>query len=321
MTGLIPLWLNQSLAALLALATQSPAVPPITPGSAPAPIDYVTTGRETGNRMTVDVHVDSVGPFRFLIDTGAERTVISRAMVNQLGLVPDSTIRVLGLAGSVNVDMVELPSLRLGKQQFDWLQTPVLDGEHMGVDGILGLDGLQNQTVMLDFRKGLIGLEAKTGRRSSKGYEIVVSARRKSGQLIITNALIGGVKVAVVLDTGAQSSIGNPALQARLRGRMTLEGQTQLQSVTGQSLIAEFGVAREFRMGDLRFAEMPLAFADSPVFKELELTDRPALLLGMSTLSRFDRVAIDFAGKKILFDVPDQQGQYIEFGGFSGRLK
>ncbi len=51
--------------------------------------------------------------------------------------------------------------------------------------------------------------------------------------------------------------------------------------------------------------QVPIGYADTPVFAQLGLDDRPALILGMQNLRVFDRVAIDFADRRILFDLPD----------------
>src|SRR5215218_6855957 len=56
------------------------------------PIDRTTTtdevaiGRDIGDRMTVAVSVGGRGPYRFLVDTGSERTVISRQLAHRLQL-------------------------------------------------------------------------------------------------------------------------------------------------------------------------------------------------------------------------------------------
>ena len=47
-----------------------------------------------------------------------------------------------------------------------------------------------------------------------------------------------------------------------------------------------------------------IAFAEAPAFEALGLHKKPALLLGMRDLRSFDRVAIDFATRRILFDLP-----------------
>ena len=46
-------------------------------------------------------------------------------------------------------------------------------------------------------------------------------------------------------------------------------------------------------------------YAQQEVFDVLNLTRRPALLLGMRELRLFKRVAIDFAAKRIYFDLPN----------------
>ena len=55
----------------------------------------------------------------------------------------------------------------------------------------------------------------------------------------------------------------------------------------------------------MTMTRVPIGYADSPVFAQLGLDDRPALILGMRSLRAFDRVAIDFADRRILFDLPD----------------
>ena len=48
-------------------------------------------------------------------------------------------------------------------------------------------------------------------------------------------------------------------------------------------------------------------FANSPTFHALDLSDEPALILGMSELKLFRRVAIDFKTRRVLFDLPPQR--------------
>ena len=47
-----------------------------------------------------------------------------------------------------------------------------------------------------------------------------------------------------------------------------------------------------------------IAFADAPPFRKLGLDKRPALFLGMTQLKLFRRIAIDFAMREVLFDLP-----------------
>ena len=90
--------------------------------------------------------------------------------------------------------------------------------------------------------------------------------------------------------------------------RKRLSEQTKLTSVTGQQIVADIVYARRIRLGNLDLSQMPVAFADAPPFVRLGLHEKPALLLGMGQLRAFNRVAIDFESKKILFDIPPQDG-------------
>ena len=208
--------------------------------------------------------------------------------------------------------MVYVPELTLGTKSYDSLITPVLQARHIGADGILGLDGLQDQRILFDFVANQISIEdsAKPRTRASR-REIVVTARRKSGQLIFTEATISGVKVNVIVDTGAQVSIANPVLQKRLVQRAKELGQDNvLIAVTGDTLGVEFGRARDFRIGRAQFANISVAFADAPPFKRLGMAKKPALLLGMDVLRKFDQVAIDFERRKIHFIIPKKARYY-----------
>ncbi|MCA1661417.1 MAG: aspartyl protease family protein [Novosphingobium sp.] len=266
-------------------------------------VDVIKTDRDGHGRMTVPVRIGRHGPYDFLIDTGAERTVLARGLAERLGLVPNGRATLMGVAGSLPVDLVDVEEVKLGSRSFYDLSAPLLEGSNIGADGIIGLDGLQNQRVLIDFKRNLIAVDDARALGGNRGYEIIVRARRRGDQLIMTNAVVDGVKTDVIIDTGAQNSIGNRALQRALSRRRE-SGQTQLTSVTGQRIMAEIVFTRRIRIGDLDLTQMPVAFADAPPFKKLGLHEKPALLLGMGQLRAFQRVAIDFETRKIFFDLP-----------------
>lgn len=264
----------------------------------------VLAGRADANdRMTVPVQIGTNGPYRFLIDTGSQKTVLSTDLAAQLALAPISKRRIVGMAGIDTADSAEVDELALGRRSFYGLTVLLFESEHIGADGIVGIDSLQSQRVLLDFARNRMAIgDAKTLGGNS-GYEIVVTARRRSGQLIMTNAVIDGVRTDVVIDTGSDTSIGNRALQAALGQRRDL-GQAVLTSVTGQRITADMGYARRFQVGDINISNIVIAYSDGPAFAALKLAERPALMLGMRELRLFRRVAIDFSTRKVMFDLP-----------------
>ncbi len=266
-------------------------------------VELLAIGTDRADRMTVPVRVLEKGPFNFLIDTGAQNTVLSTALASRLALVPTARARLIGIAGTEMVDTVEIEQLDLGRRSYYNLLAPLLEQRHIGADGILGLDSLQGQRVLIDFRTNAMTIGDAASLGGNKGFDIVITARRRSGQLIMTEAKIDGIKVDVVIDTGAETSIGNLPLQRALSRRRGSE-TTILQSVTGQSVEAQIGFATSLVIDKVSLNNVLIAYTDSPAFAALELGKRPALLLGMRDLRSFDRVAIDFATRKILFDAP-----------------
>lgn len=266
-------------------------------------VELLTVGTDRQGRMTVPVRVLEKGPFNFLIDTGAQNTVLSRALADRLLLVPSARARLIGIAGTEMVDTVQIEQLDLGRRSFYNLLAPLLEERHIGADGILGLDSLQGQRVLIDFRTNAMTIGDAASLGGNKGFEIVITARRRSGQLIMADARIDGIRVDVVIDTGAETSIGNLPLQRALSRRRQGE-TTVLHSVTGQSVEAQIGFANALVIDKVSLNNVSIAYTDSPAFAALGLGKKPALLLGMRDLRSFDRVAIDFSTRKILFDTP-----------------
>ena len=95
---------------------------------------------------------------------------------------------------------------------------------------------------------------------------------------------------------------GNRALQRRLRSRAT--GAWSSTDVAGATLRSDMAVIDEVRIGRAGLSDVPVGFADSPAFAALGLEEKPTLILGMGNLRPFERVAIDFASRRVLFDVP-----------------
>lgn len=307
--------------ALAAVATQ---LAPVTaaapeaavPGTAAIPeIDIIALEQERYRRMTVPVTIGDAGPFRFMLDTGAQATVVSRALADRLALNDRRTAILVGMASRKEVETAAIYDVGLGSRSFYIRSAPVVDGVNIGgADGILGLDSLQNQRVLLDFANQQILVADAEELGGNRGYEIIVKARQRLGQLIITEAQLDGIRVAVVVDSGAQNSLGNPALFRRFR-RGRHMGESEVTDINGEVLSGMVRLGAELNVGRAKLQNIPIMFADSPTFAALGLADEPAIILGMSELKLFQRVAIDFKTRRVLFDLPPQAR--IARGGIS----
>jgi predicted aspartyl protease len=289
------------------LAAQAPtgSALPLDPADPP---EVVRTSPDLDERVTIPISIDGKGPWNFVIDTGSQRTVIARDLAQHLALPERSTVTIVSMTGRSETRTVAVPRLRFGKGTIDDIEAPVLEGEHLGAAGLLGLDSLHAKRLTLNFKTGRMEIVGSGRLRQARDPDtIVVEARRKRGQLILLDSEVNGMRVNIMLDTGTRYSIGNLALRDKLLAKKRAPDTilTTLTSVTGGTMTGEVGRIGTVRMGRVNLSQVPVVFADASPFAELGLRDKPALLLGISALRGFDRVAIDFGRGKVDFLLPD----------------
>lgn len=260
------------------------------------------------DRMTVPVRLSGTGPYRFLIDTGASRTAISRDLANRLRLEPGPLASMHSMTGVSSVGTATVPHLDLDAKQLTNIEAALLERTNMGADGILGLDSLHSQRILFDFRAQTLTVVPSRERVYEEDGTIVVTARRRNGRLIITHARADNARVTVVIDTGAQVSIGNQALRRKLAGARQLKHSqpVELLSVTGEMLAGEYMIVKSLEIGGITLHNLAVVFVDSHMFRQLDLDRKPALLLGMNGLRAFEKVSIDFARMRLQVVVPEE---------------
>lgn len=260
------------------------------------------------DRMTVPVRLGGTGPYRFLVDTGADRTAISRELVSQLQLPSSGGVELHSVSGVSSVRTARVRNLELTHPPEQSIDAAVLDRANIGADGIVGVDVLRSQRVQFDFATQTMSVvpSAAPDFKAEAGT-IVVSARRKNGRLIVTDADVDGHGLTVVLDTGSEITIGNSALRRSLQGSSLIDPQrtVELESVTGQKIIGDYMVVPAIKIGGIGLTNLAIVFTDAETFKQLRLHNRPAILLGMNAIRAFKRVSIDFANRKFRVVLPE----------------
>jgi predicted aspartyl protease len=319
-----PLVLGITLGWAAALAAQTPAAPqpaaqtpPPSPEQTfikPATIDNTleVTGeavaaKEVNTRMEVGVLVEGKGPYRFFVDSGADRTVVSLGLAARLKLPPGPTVILHSTGSARATSTVRIESIRVGASTIRDIAAPALPERFLGGDGMLGIDALIDQRLTINFDKKTVVVQDTHKPDPPAGPdEVVITARRRKGQLILTHA-DAGVPIAAVIDTGTVVTVGNSALRERLmRHRRQPLGTTTLISVTGDVIPADLLSVPEIRVGDLVLHNVLIAFSDVPPFKLFGLDKEPAILLGTDILSSFKRVSLDFRRRKVRFTLYPQ---------------
>jgi len=262
--------------------------------------------QDFGARMTIAVMLGAAGPFQFIVDTGADTSVIASEIADALALPPGRDVRVHGLTGVELVRTVKAPPLGLGPLTLATRELPAMPRERLGCDGLLGMDVLKNNRLVLDFRNRRMEIRPAAGRYLDRMDPRFVSvpADDRYGRLTVIDAVANGAVANAFIDSGATMSIANPALaKAMLRKRRwTGVGPLiQVAGVTDHVISGEGRVIKRLRVGALTFNHIPVIIADVHLFQRWNLRDKPAILLGVDVLRLFARVELDYGRRRMLF--------------------
>lgn len=141
-----------------------------------------TSFRRTPDRITLDAEtvdldgtwcrqyfmvaamIDGHGPFRLLLDTGATNTIITPAMLDRMGVVPDSTSQKTRGGGGKTVTasgQYRIGSLRSGGVTISSFDTLVMDLTKFApaigpIDGILGYTAFRGATLTIDYPAAVV---------------------------------------------------------------------------------------------------------------------------------------------------------------------
>ena len=261
--------------------------------------------RKVQTRMTVEVQVNGRGPYHFVVDSGADTSAVGLGLARDLQLPLGTPVLLNAITDRNLVDRVKVASLTIGPSTISNLELPALSESNLGGDGMIGIDALVRQRLLLDFERRVIKVEDAAKPPPRYPDEIVITAKRQRGQLILTEVRAGGVTLNAIIDTGSEISIGNLALRDRLlkSARNQKVWTVAATGVTGKTVDLQLGTIRELRLGSVTLGNVPLAFADVPPFTVFGVNDQPALLLGTDLLETFRRVSLDFHARKVRFQL------------------
>jgi predicted aspartyl protease len=303
------------------------AAPPSASAAKPDPSDMLfaaPTRVDRAGRIVVPVFIDGKGPFRFLVDTGANGSMISSALVSALGLASKQADdeRVQGTTGIELLPCVTIDDLRISSIVKHDIHMPVSPSPVMsGLGGILGMAGFGPVRVLVDFRRNRVEIDRSSNRRV-EGY-LGVQAERTSGGLLMIPVLVGDVPVEAVIDTGAEETLGNAALrEALLRRAARHPEHAKIYGVTRQVSDGGISLSPWITLGPVVIQGVGIVYSDIPIFKIWHLDSRPALIIGMNVLGSVDALILDYPRALVYLRPVDtgvsidieQQMSYIKHG-------
>ena len=267
------------------------------------------SAKEAADRLTVPVHINGNGPYRFIVDTGADRTVLATEVGMELGLVHGPRVLLNGVVQSRITDTVAIRHLAFGSNATGNFSVPTIPRSLLDADGYLGLDFLDGHRVTFDFKGGLLQVSDSRPKFSAdwtRPSEARIHTFGSSGHLRSLDCRVDGVSTAAFVDSGAEVSAANGPLLTALSRRnpsFGVIGDMELIDITGGQIQGKVAMVKQIRLPGLAFDDCPLVIANFQVFKAWGLTRAPALLIGMNVLRQFSRVSIDYRLKELRFDL------------------
>jgi|SRR5262245_6403055 len=146
-------------------APGAPAPPPGAPNAPGAKASGETSLRFVpGQRIMVDATINGNGEAKLLLDTGADKTVISPRALQAAGVRitgPTTTAEVAGATGTGQMQFVVIESLEVGSARVGRMPVGSQDVPIQGADGVLGRDFLDQFNVSIDSTRGVVTLSPK----------------------------------------------------------------------------------------------------------------------------------------------------------------
>jgi len=270
----------------------------------------IAAATDAASHLKVAVRIDGNGPYHFVIDTGADRTVLATEVADELGLFHGEKAKLQGVVRAVFADTVSIRTLSFGSITCRHLAVPTLSRSLLDADGYLGLDCLDGHRVTFDFKNHVLQVSEPRARFSAnwtRENEARIRASGSSGHLQALDCMVDGIPATAFVDSGAEVSAANAPLLAALARRNPAFGEIgtiRLIDITGGEILGKVAMVNKIQLtAALTFIDCPLVIADFLVFDVWGLRQRPALLIGMNLLRQFGRVSIDYGLKELRFDL------------------
>ena len=174
----------------------------------------------------MDVSVNHSGPYKFLLDTGTQFTIVDSVLAQELQLRNQGAASVVGAGFDEPASLATLGQIAAGSHQLADLDVFVYGLDRMrsidlNVRGIVGEDFLAHFDMLIDNAHAILCLdESGAMRRTIKGQrvELLMPAQAGAGQLprtLIVAARLSNGKhpVRLKLDSGANAAVLYDAAQ------------------------------------------------------------------------------------------------------------
>jgi hypothetical protein len=263
--------------------------------------DVATISFESlGGLVILPVSIGDSRPLRFVLDSGAGRMVVDRAVADELGLAREGSGYVMGAgAGALRVEYVRDVALTLPGMTSSGHELAALDlaplaktiGGH--VDGVIGYQVFERAVVEIDYPAGRVTFRApERYAYRGPGVELPIDIERRwpfvRGELVLEDGTV--IADRFLVDSGSSDSVDHPIVRD-MAGRRETETGVGLGAPT-RGHIAR---ARAFRLGGFT--------VEAPTVACCGASEETSRLIGSGVLGRF-RVIFDYARRRLILERP-----------------
>lgn len=281
----------------------------------------------SNNLIIVKVNFQRIFPLKFIFDTGAENSILSKRYVTDfLGTNYEREFKILGsdmktemkayLIRGIHLKIEDMvaPSHSLLVLDEDYFNFEELMG--IQVDGILGADLFKGLTVKINYDKRLITLMkgglGKIDTKKGQTLPIVIEKNKPYFNTAIRTQNDSIVKVKLLLDTGAMLSLllnsdSHPGLQPP---ENTVQGN--IGAGLGGFITGHLGRVSTLQLGDYQCNEVITNFQSMTEGMDTVLMKSRNGIIGNEVLSRF-LVVIDYPTQQLYLQPNKRYKEAFEF--------
>jgi len=262
---------------------------------APEPRFVAPTHRDQIGRIWAPVWINDKGPFRLVLDTGANRSGVTAQVAELLGIPLDQSPPVLlrGVNGIVTVPTIRVASMTVGDLTLSPATLPIVTDAMGGAQGVLATDEFTDQRISIDFKHDRIDIRHSRNERARYDFVTIPLERSETG-LLVFHALVGGLRAQAIIDTGAQRTIGNLAMRDALVRRHEQGYSVQIFDITAEAQTGESYPSPPITLDSIKILDARITYGDMHIFWHWHLTKKPAVLIGMDVIGLLDTFIIDY---------------------------
>jgi predicted aspartyl protease len=200
----------------------------------PEPLKIRTFELRESFLIVVDGRIGPLEHLKFILDTGASQTVVSRKIADQLGL-PREAGSVINFQKKLPVEWARFPEVQVGPIVAADARMMVADLNQYSefakdIDAVVGLDLLSRcQRLQIDYEAKLIVFGARNGTCQASPFE---------GKGIFVTLMLQDQPVQLLVDTGFQEiALFEERLRPRMRGVDVQQlGHARMGSMVGNAV-------------------------------------------------------------------------------------